>query len=82
MTFAWLPPELTAAVLTLLPVDELGRMNRVARIFSSNPSPVEQALRLRAPAAASWNTRGGVAVLVGAAPAAGQTAQRSLFRWP
>ena len=50
MTFAWLPPELTAAVLTLLPVDELGRMNRVARIFSSNPSPVEQALRLRAPA--------------------------------
>ena len=49
MTFAWLPPELTAAVLTLLPVDELGRMNRVARMFSSNPSPVEQALWLRAP---------------------------------
>ena len=49
MTFAWLPPELIAAVLTLLPVDELGRMNRVARMFSFNPSPVEQALRLRAP---------------------------------
>ena len=32
--FAWLPPELTAAVLTLLPVDELGRMNRVAHMFS------------------------------------------------